>query len=246
MYTPVKDIELQPILKDKSNKVKNIFRSIANRYDRANKAITFGMDSQWRANLVRWSAAPKNGKVLDCATGTGALAFTFAKHLSSDAQVVGIDFCSEMLQEAQKLGKNISQVRFQMADIHHIPFLDNMFDVSAMAYGLRNVEDPIKVLREMARVTKLGGVVMILETGSPAFFLYPFYYLYCRFIMPWIGGWVTGQRSAYNYLQQSSMCFPSRRSFLKLLDSTGCFDDCQYKTLFFGASFIYKARVKSL
>ena len=229
-----------------SDKVKNIFCSIANRYDQANRAITLGMDSLWRDHLVKWSAAPKEGKVLDCATGTGALAFAFAKHLGSDAQVIGVDFCPEMLQEARKLNKDVSRMYFQMADIHHIPFSDNTFDVSAMAYGLRNVENPVAVLKEMARVTKAGGSVMILETGSPAFFFYPFYYLYCRFIMPRIGGWITGQKSAYDYLQQSSRHFPSRGSFLKLLQSTGCFSQCQYKTLFLGASFIYKAQVKTM
>ncbi len=246
MHDSFKDVEVEPPSQNKSDKVKSIFRSIASRYDRANQAITFGMDSKWRDALVKWSAVAKEAKVLDCATGTGALAFTFAKHLGPDAQIIGVDFCAEMLQQAQELNKGVSQVRFQMADIHSIPFLDNTFDVSAMAYGLRNVENSVAVLKEMARVTKVGGVVMILETGGPAFFLYPFYYLYCRFIMPWIGGWVTGQKSAYDYLQQSSRRFPSRGAFLNLLQSTGCFSDYQYKTLFFGASFIYKAKVKSL
>ena len=85
---------------------------------------------------------------------------------------------------------------------------------------------------------------MILETGDkPAFLLSPVFHLYFRYIMPRIGSWITGQKSAYEYLQKSSKAFPSRRILLKLMTDTNCFSKCEYKTLFFGASFIYKAYV---
>ena len=230
------------------------------------------MDSRWRQKLVQWSEAPQDGKVLDCATGTGVLAFEFQKHLGPAAQITAVDFCEGMLTQARKanerantatssskrsavkdtasessvsakqdLNKNIN---FQLADVQELPFKDNVYDVCSIAYGLRNVEDPIKSLMEMARVTKNGGTVMILETGDkPMFLLYPFFYLYFRFFVPYIGGWLTGQKSAYEYLQKSSRCFPSRHLLLTLMKEMKCFSQCQYKVLFFGASFIYKARV---
>ena len=228
----------------KSQEVKKIFSSIAPNYDIANKAITLGMDMQWRRTLVKWSKpSNKMEKILDCATGTGVLAFEFQKQFESSVEVTGVDFCPEMVEQAKKnmKGKNI---HFQLADIHQLPFPDQTFDICSIGYGLRNAEDLSKAISEMARVTKDGGTVMILETGDkPMFLLYPFFYLYFRYIVPYIGGWITGQKNAYEYLQKSSRCFPSRRMFLKLMKETNFFNKCECKPLFFGASFIYKAHV---
>ncbi len=203
------------------------------------------MDTSWRKTLVQWSEAPKNGKILDCATGTGVLAFEFQKQLGPEAQIIGVDFCKEMLEQA-RLAQTTQKknIHFQIADMHQLPFENQTFDVCSCAYGLRNVENPLKALMEMARVTKSGGTLMILETGDkPGFLLYPFFYLYFRYIVLWIGTWLTGQKFAYEYLQQSSRNFPARKDFLTQMKGTGYFSKCEYKSLFFGASFIYKARV---
>ncbi len=238
--------------------IKQIFSSIALNYDRANKAITFGMDTGWRKKLVKWSNAPLNGKILDLATGTGALAFEFQKQLDPSAQITGLDFCEEMLKIAknkanrqtdkndlpQNQKKQPNNIKFLSGDIQELSFTDNTYDVCCIAYGLRNVEDIVKTLKEMARVTKKGGAVMILETGDkPVFFLRPFFYLHFRCLVPRIGGFLTGQKSAYEYLQKSSLKFLSRHKLLKLMEDTHLFSKCEYKSLFFGASFIYKALV---
>ena len=251
----------------KAKKVQQIFSSLADNYDRANKVITLGMDKGWRKKVVQWSEAPpKKAKILDCATGTGALAFEYQTFLDPSAQITGVDFCQNMLIKAQERAqnkaqeqahtnffnfsskkpsfKNLKNIHFQQADIHCLPFPDNMFDVSAMAYGLRNVADPPKVLKEMARVTQSGGKVMILETGDkPAWFLKPFFDMYFRYMVPFLGGLVTGKKGAYRYLQESSNSFPSRGELLKIMKTTGAFNHLEYKTLFLGASFIYKAWV---
>ncbi len=229
-----------------SAEVKKIFSSIALNYNRANRFITLGMDKSWRKKLVQWSQAPESAKILDCATGTGVLAYEFQKHLGPDAQITGVDFCEEMLKQAYKVREQIKNIFFKQADVQKLPFADHTFDVCSMAYGLRNIEDPAKALKEMARVTKKGGNILILETGDkPTFFLKPFFYLHFRYVVPFLGGKITGQKSAYQYLQKTSQSFPSRHFLLKLLQDTKCFDKCEYKTLFFGASFIYKARVIS-
>ena len=245
-------------------KVQQIFNSIADKYDRANRAITLGMDKGWRKKLVAWSEPPKPCKILDCATGTGALAFEFQTYLGPSARITGVDFCENMLKKAQELvqkgvitkkpsmeprpkqvdDEHPKHIHFQQGDVQNLPFPDNTFDVSAMAYGLRNMTDPVQALKEMARVTRSGGKVMILETGNKPFWpLYPCFYLYFRYIVPFLGGWITGQKSAYQYLQESSKNFPSRGQFLKILQNTGAFSQCEYQILFFGASFIYKAVV---
>lgn len=196
------------------------------------------MDSLWRKKLVAWSTVPQNGKVLDCATGTGALALEFSR-LESTAQVTGVDFCEEMLKQVPN--HDSTRVKFLKADINALPFADQSFDVCAIAYGLRNTESLEKTLLEMGRVLKPGGKLMILETGNhPFFLLYPFFYIYFRWIMPCIGGLITGQKSAYKYLQKSSKNFPSRKELIEIIKNTGCFKHCEYKSLFFGASFIYK------
>ena len=237
-----------------SHQIKKIFQSIAGRYDQANKAITFGMDARWRQKLVQWSSAPKNAQVLDCAAGTGALAFTFADKLKGEAKIIGVDFCSDMLNQARlRLKKRLQTkqtlktvIQFQQADIHSMPFADNTFDVSASAYGIRNTANPPAALKEMARVTKPKGSVLILDTGrSNIFCLRIFFDFYFRFVVPIIGGLVTGQKAAYEHLQQSSRKFPSQKDFLHLMENTACFSHLECKTLFLGASFIYKGRVIS-
>lgn len=245
-----------------AKEVKKLFSSIAVKYDKVNRFITLGMDTKWRKKLVQWSKAPKHGKILDCATGTGALAFEFQKQMGAKVQITGVDFCEEMLKQACKKaeqnisfasnsqqnlnpkGRDFKNIHFQLADIQKLPFPENIFDICSMAYGLRNTEDPLKALREMARVTKPGGTILILETGDkPMPLLLPFFYLHFRYVVPFLGGRITGQKSAYQYLQKTSQSFPARRFFLKLMKDTKCFDNCEYKALFFGASFIYKARV---
>ena len=237
----------------KAKKVQQIFSSVANNYDKANKVITLGMDQTWRKKLVKWSEVPKKAQILDCATGTGALAFEFQACLGPLGRITGVDFCQNMLKKAKEQAqikakkqghKDLGGIDFQQADIHHLPFPDSSFDVSAMAYGLRNVANPTKVLKEMARVTRSGGRVMILETGDkPAWFLRPCFWGYFWYIVPFLGGLVTGNKGAYQYLQESSKNFPSRGELLKIMKATGAFSHLEYKTLFLGASFIYKAQV---
>lgn len=226
--------------------IKKIFSSVAHGYDKANDAMTFGMAHSWRRKLVRWSGAQHGMKVLDCATGTGDLALEFKRAVGDQGLVIGTDFCEDMLKSAPNKAKAAGlNVRFQFADVLNLPFEANTFDVASIAYGIRNVENPIKALQEMARVVKPGGHVMILETGdSPDSRLKFFINFYVRKVVPRVGGWITGQRQAYEYLNRSSQSFPSRERFLALLNESGAFAAMEYKVLMGGASFIYKARVR--
>jgi demethylmenaquinone methyltransferase/2-methoxy-6-polyprenyl-1,4-benzoquinol methylase len=226
-------------------KIKDIFSSVAHGYDKANDAMTFGLARTWRRQLVHWSGVRTGESVLDCATGTGDLAFEFKKAVGRQGTVAGTDFCAEMLDAARaKSAANFMNVDFSEADAHQLPFRDSEFDVASMAYGIRNVENPLQVLREMARVVKPGGRVMILETGdSPALGLRPFLDFYFRKVVPRVGGWLTGQRQAYEYLNESSRAFPSREAFLSLMTATGMFSHTAFQPLMGGASFIYNGKV---
>jgi len=228
-------------------KIKNIFSSVAHGYDKANDAMTFGLARRWRRQLVHWSGVRDSETVLDCATGTGDLAFEFKRAVGVRGRVVGTDFCEEMLKEARaKAGNSHMSVDFTAADAHQLPFADGAFDVASMAYGIRNVEHPEQVLREMARVVKPKGRVMILETGdTPAKAFKPLMDFYTSKIVPRVGGWITGQRAAYEYLNQSSQAFPSRDKFCEMMMATGAFESVNCQVLLGGASFIYNGKVKS-
>ncbi|HMN68021.1 MAG TPA: bifunctional demethylmenaquinone methyltransferase/2-methoxy-6-polyprenyl-1,4-benzoquinol methylase UbiE [Bdellovibrionales bacterium] len=226
--------------------IRDLFASVADGYDRANDAMTFGLAHVWRRKVVSWSSAQTGDRVLDCATGTGDLALEFKKTVGRRGQVVGTDFCAEMLKHAPDKAKAAGlEVDFQLADAMNLPFADALFDISSIAYGIRNVNDPVKALSEMARVVKPGGAVMVLETGdSPQGGLKPFFDFYFSKVVPRIGGWVTGKRSAYEYLNRSSRGFPSRDGFVRLMQETGRFSSCEYRVLMGGASFIYKGVVR--
>ncbi len=226
-------------------KIKNLFASISQRYDRANDVMTFGMARKWRKKVVRWSRAQPGDSVLDCATGTGDLAIEFKKYLGATSHVVGTDFCKEMLELAPKKAfkKNL-KVDFEVADAMNLPFKDNSFNVTSIAYGIRNVSDPVKALSEMARVTKKGGTVMILETGDDQKnMLRPLMRFYFEKIVPRIGAVVTGQKWAYEYLNKSSGTFPAKTEFVELMKQTGQFSKVEFQTLMCGASFVYRGMV---
>lgn len=232
----------------KAEEIKNLFAAVATGYDKANDAMTLGLAHLWRRKLVVWSGAKAGDQVLDCATGTGDLALEFKRTVGDKGKVLGTDFCAEMLElappKAKKAGLDID---FQIADAMNLQFADKRFDIASIAYGIRNVADPEKALSEMARVVKPGGRVMILETGdSPDHALRPFFDFYFRKVIPRVGGWVTGKRFAYEYLNNSSRGFPSRDRFLELMKNTGRFEDLEFRVLFGGASFIYRGVVREL
>lgn len=222
--------------------IKNLFSEVAGTYDRANDVMTMGLARLWRRELVNWSGASEGQLVIDCATGTGDLAIEFKKAVGSGI-VLGTDFCEEMLKHAPAKALSAGlDIDFEIADAMNLKYPDSSFDISSIAYGIRNVADPVKALSEMARVVKPGGVVMVLETGdvqTPV--LKPLMKLYFKHMVPLLGGMVSGKKWAYQYLNKSSQSFPSGEEFLKLMRSTGYFSVCQYRSLMGGASYIYKA-----
>lgn len=231
-----------------SKTIKKMFSSISERYDLANSVLSFGVHHRWRKALVEWSGAHGGDRVLDCATGTGDLAIEFMKTVGSSGEVIGIDFCEEMIALApekakKKISKKVPRFDFKTADVLNLPFEDKTFDIVSIAFGIRNVEDPVKALREMARVTKSGGIMMILEFGQTNLPLFePLYEFYTKHLLPRFGGWVTGKKEAYKYLQKSSQSFPCREEFLGLMHTSRQFEQEEYQGLTGGIVYLYKAR----
>lgn len=228
-----------------SEEVRTMFAEISGKYDFMNTMLTFGMHHAWRRKAVRLSKAAAGMSVLDCASGTGDLALEFKKAVGAQGLVVATDFCQEMLDFIQpKAQEQQLDVRVELADAMNLHYADNSFDIASISYGIRNVDEPVVALGEMARVVKSGGTLVIIETGNPEGLLYFFYKLYNKYIVPLMGKVFAGNSSAYTYLPETASRFPYGKKFLELLRQTGRIDEAQSYPLFFGASYIYIARVK--
>lgn len=227
-------------------KIRAMFGEIAPSYDRANAVLSAGIHRLWRRALVRWSGAAPSSRVLDCATGTGDLAIEFKKAVGASGEVVGTDFCPEMLAPAPaKAARAGLEIRWELADAMNLSFADDEFDVASIAFGIRNVRDPVRALSELARVTRHDGRVMVLEFGQPTLpILAQAYRLYSAFVLPAIGGWVTGKPDAYDYLQASAKRFPCGEAFAEVMRSTGAFSAVESRPLSLGIAYLYRGTVR--
>ena len=192
-----------------------MFARIAARYDLANHLLSAGIDLWWRRCLVRSVRHHRPRDVLDLATGSGDVAFALAHRLNPETQIVGMDFCQPMLDEAEakKTRANdprFCNVSFAPGDGLNLPLDDASFDAVTISFGLRNMADRHRALLEMRRVLRSGGRLWVLEFSQPYRWFKPFYYFYLRRILPLIAGAVTGDRAAYIYLNETIEQFPGR------------------------------------
>lgn len=216
-----------------------MFAAIAPRYDRTNTILSAGIHHLWRRKAVRWSEAKPGDRVLDCATGTGDLAIAFRRKVGDDGHVVGTDFVPEMIKLARE--KAPGDIYFEVADVTNLPYDDRSFDIASISFGIRNVGDPGKGIAEMARVVRPGGRVIVLEFGQPR--TRPFstlYELYTRRILPRLGGAVTGNPEAYDYLQRSAGRFPCGEEFAALMRESAPFASIEWVPLTMGIAYLYK------
>ncbi|QDT01017.1 bifunctional demethylmenaquinone methyltransferase/2-methoxy-6-polyprenyl-1,4-benzoquinol methylase UbiE [Adhaeretor mobilis] len=232
---------------DKSNeRVRKMFGQIAGRYDRMNHLLSLNVDKYWRWRTVRQVAPAGGMKILDVCTGTGDLAIAYHKASEGKAQIVGTDFCHEMLaigeQKGRILGTN-GQLTFLEADTQHLPFPDNEFDIVSVAFGLRNVANTDAGLAEMARVCKPGGQVAVLEFSTPRW--QPFravYGWYFRNILPKLGQWLArNDAEAYDYLPESVGEFPQGAALAERMQAAGL-TNVTYRGLTLGVATLYVGR----
>lgn len=226
---------------DKKASVATMFNSIAHSYDFLNHFLSFGIDRLWRRKAVKIiSRAHKNPKILDVATGTGDLAIASMK--TEPVTVTGIDISDGMLEIGRKkiAKKGFSdRIRLIKGDSEDMLFEDNSFDVSMVAFGVRNFADPLKGIAEMRRVIRPGGMVLVLEFSKPSRFpfmqLYNFYFLN---ILPLIGRLFSNNKTAYRYLPETVMQFPDNEKFMDLMKLTGL-GSVKQQRLTFGIASIY-------
>ncbi len=231
---------------DKSEtRVREMFRQIAPKYDLMNHLLSLNVDRYWRWRTVRRIQFEPSAPVLDTCTGTGDLALAIFRKSPRSVDVIGSDFCHAMLEIAnQKLDpqtEGARRVRFLEADSQHLPFADDLFQCVTVAFGLRNVTDTQRGLREMTRVCRPGGQVLVLEFSRPRIWgLRQSYNFYFTHILPKIGQWLArNDKSAYSYLPESVGQFPDGPALVELMTKAGLVD-VSYTPLTGGIAMIYE------
>src|SRR5881392_1059938 len=217
-------------------RVRKMFGSIARRYDLANHLLSCGTDFYWRRHAAEIVADWRPHRVADLATGTGDLALALQKRLP-DADIVGVDVLQEMLDLAQRKGVR----KIVLADAMNLPFDDASFDCVTIAFGLRNLENWAAALAEMWRALKPNGHLLVLEFSLPTTpVLRAIYRFYLHRCLPLLGSFLTGKKTAYDYLGASIEEFPSGDAMSQLIARNG-FTRPTFRPLTGGIVTIYTA-----
>ncbi|NIS62151.1 MAG: bifunctional demethylmenaquinone methyltransferase/2-methoxy-6-polyprenyl-1,4-benzoquinol methylase UbiE [Proteobacteria bacterium] len=204
--------------------VREIFSTISEKYDFLNHFFSLGRDITWRRSAVEKMRFFRTYRFLDAATGTADLAIEAGRRHSS-IQITGMDFVREMIDlgrlKVEKRGLS-DRIRLLMSDALNLPFPDNSFDVAGIAFGIRNIPNKMRTLREMIRVVMPGGQVMVLEMTFPRNrFIRGIYRIYLNRILPTLARTLSPNPAAYCYLADSIIHFPRPESFIKLMDEAG-------------------------
>jgi demethylmenaquinone methyltransferase / 2-methoxy-6-polyprenyl-1,4-benzoquinol methylase len=213
--------------------VRRMFGTIAERYDLTNSVLSGGIHHLWKRKTA--ARVPRGARVLDLCTGTGDLLPLLVRRCR---EVVGGDFCEPMLRVARSRFPGIELVECDALDL---PFEDGRFDAITVAFGVRNLEDLGKGLREMHRVLSADGRLVVLEFGQPKLPVWrSIYSAYSKWVMPLLGGLLTGNRSAYEYLPETAKRFPCGERFREELLRAG-FRDVRLTSLTGGIAYLYEA-----
>lgn len=228
-------------LTNKGENIREMFDSIAPRYDLLNRLLSLGIDRRWRRFAVRQIKFADGGGILDVATGTADVALEIAAYTPDSVTVTGVDFSPQMVElgrEKVKQSVFSNRITLHVAPCESMPFDDNSFDSATIAFGIRNVVDRLVGLKEILRLLKPGGRIVILEFSNPRSKVikaaYNFYFLK---ILPLVGGLISNF-SAYKYLPDSVLEFPSQEEFEKIMSEAG-FRSVMHKDLTFGIATVY-------
>ncbi len=228
---------------DRARTIHEIFTKVAPQYDQLNDLISFGIHRRWRRDLVLWSGATAGQRVLDLATGTGDLAIEFKRQLGNQSVVTGLDFNSKMLDLARIKSSSLGcEILYLEANATQLPYPDEQFDIVSISYGIRNVDDPGLLIREVYRVLRPGGRFMILETGNPSNPMIQYIFrIYFKWVMPRVAALFGGDLKSYQYLESSAASFPSGSRLVELIHRNGVFSEVLARPLLVGVSWLYGA-----
>lgn len=215
----------------KASQVADVFHSVAGKYDMMNDLMSMGIHRLWKRFTIEVSGVRPGHRVLDIAGGTGDLTMKFSDLVGSSGQVVLADINASMLQVGR--GRLMDRgyagnIQYVQADAEHLPFPDNSFNAVSIAFGLRNVTDKDQALRDMTRVLKPGGKLLILEFSKPTNpLLSKAYDLYSFNALPLMGQLVAGDSASYQYLAESIRMHPDQETLKHMMDEAGLVN-CKY------------------
>ncbi len=231
------------LLDKRETRIRTMFTNIAPSYDFLNHLLSCNVDHYWRWRTTKIVPPTTQDPILDMCTGTGDLALAYDKAAKGQVSIVGADFCNEMLELAidKTFARKASgRIRYLQADAQQLPFEDNSFQITSVAFGLRNVMDTNKGLSEMTRVTRPGGKVAILEFSKPRNWLFgKLYEFYFRRVLPVIGQMISRSKdNAYKYLPESVMEFPDGEALAERMRQHGL-SDVKWYPFTFGIATLY-------
>ncbi len=223
--------------------IREMFTSIAPRYDLLNHVLSFNVDRLWWARAARTFSQTlrrPDARVLDLCCGTGDMTFALRRRAGPSAQIVGGDFSHAMLQRANLKGRGTS-LRWVEADALHLPFGAEKFDLVTSAFGFRNLADYDAGLRETLRVLKPGGECGILDFGEPNGVMGKLYRVYFKRVLPAVGSMISGVKGPYAYLPASVERFPEPGEMLDRMRRAG-FREALWTPYTFGIAGLYRGK----
>jgi demethylmenaquinone methyltransferase/2-methoxy-6-polyprenyl-1,4-benzoquinol methylase len=228
---------------EQAHRVREMFATIAARYDLLNHLLSANIDKRWRrlvAKTLFATLSDSEARILDVACGTGDLSLTLFE--SGQARIVGVDFCRPMLDlAASKAARSGSVLAFVEGDALDLPFADRSFEAVTIAFGLRNLTSVEAGFKELLRVLRPGGRVAVLEFSKPkAPVLRSLFGMYFKKLLPLVGGWISGSKSAYEYLPDSVSRFPDQDELVAIMKEAG-FEAVSYQNLTGGIAALHLA-----
>jgi demethylmenaquinone methyltransferase / 2-methoxy-6-polyprenyl-1,4-benzoquinol methylase len=227
----------------REDRIRTMFGAIAPVYDLLNHVLSLNIDRYWRWRTTKLVPPSGTVPILDLCTGTGDLALAYDRAAHGKTPIIGADFCRPMLERAQrKIRGREDRIRIVEADAQRLPFPADQFQISAVAFGLRNVTDTDRGIAEMVRVTQPGGRVAILEFSKPKGWIGSVYRFYFRQVLPRLGQMISRSREgAYDYLPRSVLEFPDGEALAERLRQQGLVD-VSWHPMTFGIATLYIGR----
>lgn len=226
---------------EKAKRVARVFDSVAARYDLMNDVMSVGLHRLWKAQTIAQANVRPGQRVLDVASGTGDLALAFAKRVGPHGKVVMSDINGQMLQRGRnRLIDAGYPTEAVVCDAEHLPFPDQDFNLVTVAFGLRNMTDKLAALKEIHRVLKPGGKLMVLEFSKVAKPLEKIYDVYSLKVLPWLGQTIANDAQSYRYLAESIRMHPGPEELAEMLRQAG-FDVVRFNLMSAGVVALHQA-----
>jgi len=223
---------------DKTELVNSVFSKVYKKYDLMNDIMSFGIHRVWKDKFIDWMNPAQDAKLIDVASGTGDIAKLFSKRNKNIPEITCIEPNNEMFQEGKNNLKNYNNINWIKASAESLPVKDNFYDFYSISYGIRNVTDINKTLREAHRVLKPGGRFMCLEFSKIDNEVLNFFYKNYSKTIPLLGKYIVGSSKPYDYLVKSIKEFYNQKQLLQLLVTNG-FSNVEYRNLSNGVSAIH-------